>query len=84
MPLSVGVIGTGWVGASVAISVLHAGFASELLLADARHEVAEGEAMDLAHGAPFYTHRGGACGRVDEMLDTDAAGHRGRPRRQAR
>ena len=55
MPISVGVVGTGWVGASVAISTLHAGFASELLLADARHEVAEGEAMDLAHGASFYT-----------------------------
>ena len=58
MPISVGVIGTGWVGSSVAMSVLNAGFASELLLADARHEVAEGEAMDLAHGAPFYTELG--------------------------
>src|SRR5205085_2648333 len=44
MPLSVGVIGTGWVGASVAISVLHAGIGSELLLADARTEVAESAA----------------------------------------
>jgi len=48
---SVGIVGVGWVGASVAISTLHAGVANELLLSDVRTEVAEGEAMDLAHGA---------------------------------
>ena len=83
MPTSVGVIGTGWVGSSVAMSVLNAGFASELLLADIRHELAEGEAMDLAHGASFYTTAAvRACG-VDEMLHTDAvvvaAGRGGKP-----
>src|SRR3954470_21196966 len=83
MPISVGVVGTGWVGASVAISVLHAGFASELLLADMRHEVAEGEAMDLAHGAAFYTTASVRAVDVGEMLDTDAlviaAGRGGKP-----
>ena len=72
MPISVGVVGTGWVGASVAISTLHAGFASELLLADARHEVAEGEAMDLAPGASFYTTATVRAVSVDQMLSTDA------------
>lgn len=83
MPTSVGVVGTGWVGASVAISTLHGGFASELLLADVRHEVAEGEAMDLAHGAAFYTTATVRAVPVDEMLDTDAlvvaAGRGGKP-----
>jgi L-lactate dehydrogenase len=83
MPLSVGVIGTGWVGSSVAISVLNAGFASELLLADTRHEVAEGEAMDLAHGASFYTTAAVRAVDIGEMLDTDAvviaAGRGGKP-----
>jgi L-lactate dehydrogenase len=83
MPISVGVIGTGWVGSSVAMSVLNAGFASELLLADARHEVAEGEAMDLAHGAPFYTTTTVRAAPVEEMRDTDAvvvaAGRNGKP-----
>jgi L-lactate dehydrogenase len=83
MPISVGVIGTGWVGASVAISTLHAGFASELLLADMRHEVAEGEAMDLAHGAAFYTTATVRAVSTDEMLATDAlvvaAGRGGKP-----
>jgi L-lactate dehydrogenase len=77
------VVGTGWVGASVAISTLHGGFASELLLADLRHEVAEGEAMDLAHGASFYTTASVRAVPVDEMLDTDAlvvaAGRGGKP-----
>jgi L-lactate dehydrogenase len=83
MPISVGVVGTGWVGASVAISTLHAGFANELLLADLRHEVAEGEAMDLAHGAAFYTTASVRAVPVDEMLGTDAlvvaAGRGGKP-----
>ncbi|HEU4721417.1 MAG TPA: L-lactate dehydrogenase [Gemmatimonadaceae bacterium] len=83
MPISVGVIGTGWVGASVAISTLHAGFASELLLADVRHEVAEGEAMDLGHGAAFYTTATVRAVSTQEMLGTDAlvvaAGRGGKP-----
>ena len=83
MPISVGVVGTGWVGSSVAISTLLSGFASELLLADLRHDVAEGEAMDLAHGAAFYTTASVRAVPVDEMLDTDAlvvaAGRGGKP-----
>jgi L-lactate dehydrogenase len=81
--ISVGVVGTGWVGSSVAISVLHAGFASELLLADLRHEVAEGEAMDLSHGAAFYTTASVRAVDIGDMLDTDAlviaAGRGGKP-----
>jgi hypothetical protein len=53
MKRQVAIIGTGWVGASVAISTLHSGVVDELLLHDARADVAEGEAMDLAHGASF-------------------------------
>jgi L-lactate dehydrogenase len=53
MKRRVAIIGTGWVGSSVAISTLHSGVADELLLHDAREAVAEGEAMDLAHGASF-------------------------------
>ena len=83
MQLSVGILGTGWVGTSVAISVLHSGFASDLLLSDVRHEVAEGEAMDLAHGAAFYPAAGVRAVPIDELLDTDAlviaAGRGGKP-----
>ena len=83
MTLRVGVLGTGWVGSSVAVSVLHAGFASELLLADARAEVAEGEAMDLSHGASFYTTASVRAVSPDDLLETDAlviaAGRGGKP-----
>ncbi|MES2715128.1 MAG: L-lactate dehydrogenase [Pseudomonadota bacterium] len=54
MQQTVGIIGTGWVGTSVAISTLHSGAADALWLHDVRGAVAEGEAMDLAHGAAFY------------------------------
>lgn len=81
--VSVGIIGTGWVGASVAISTLHAGIAQELLLSDARAAVAEGEAMDLSHGAAFYPAAAVRAADVDEMLGADAvviaAGRGGRP-----
>ena len=68
----VGIVGTGWVGSSVAISTLHAGVAQELLLHDARTSVAEGEAMDLAHGAAFYPVAAVRAVSLDEMRTTDA------------
>ena len=54
MQQKVGIIGVGAVGASVAISTLHSGAADELWLHDLDAARAEGEAMDLAHGASFY------------------------------
>jgi L-lactate dehydrogenase len=83
MKRRVGIIGTGWVGASVAISTLHHGVADELLLDDTRQAVAEGEAMDLAHGAAFYPPAIVRTGAIEEMADADAvvvaAGRGGRP-----
>ena len=43
MKRQVAIIGTGWVGASVAISTLQTGVVDELLLHDLREEVAEGD-----------------------------------------
>lgn len=62
----------GWVGSSVAISSLHAGVAGELLLNDIRGEIAEGDAMDLAHGAMFYPSARVRTAGVEEMVDCDA------------
>jgi L-lactate dehydrogenase len=72
MDRRVGVIGTGSVGASVAISTLHFGAADELLLNDLRMEIAEGEAMDLGHGASFYPTASVRTASVEEMCDCDA------------
>lgn len=51
--MRIGIVGMGWVGTSVAVSVLHTGCARELWLCDVREGLAEGEAMDLSHGASF-------------------------------
>ena len=83
MKRRVAIIGTGWVGASVAISTLHLGVSDELLLNDVRPEVAEGEGMDLAHGASFYPSTTVRTAEIEEMVDVDAvvvaAGRGGRP-----
>lgn len=71
-PTRVGVIGTGWVGSSVAISILHAGLVQELLLHDARAAIAEGEAMDLAHGSAFYPPAAVRSATPNDLQTTDA------------
>lgn len=83
MRRQIAVVGTGWVGASVAISTLHSGIADELLLHDARGDLAEGEAMDLAHGASFYSPATVRSATLDEIAGADvvvvAAGRGGKP-----
>ena len=83
MKRRVAIIGTGWVGSSVAISTLHSGIVDELLLSDLNTEVAEGEAMDLAHGASFYPTANVRTATVEEMVDADviviSSGRGGRP-----
>jgi L-lactate dehydrogenase len=84
---AIGIIGTGWVGAGVAISALHTGAAQELLLHDARAELAEGEAMDLAHGASFYPACRVRAVSLEEMRGADTiviAAGRGGTARQTR
>jgi L-lactate dehydrogenase len=80
---TVAIIGTGWVGSSVAISSLHSGVADELLVYDLREAVAEGEAMDLAQGASFYPPAVVRTAAIEDMVHADviviAAGRGGRP-----
>lgn len=47
------VIGCGAVGATIAFALTQKSLFSELVLIDANHAKAEGEAMDLSHGLPF-------------------------------
>lgn len=47
------IIGTGFVGASYAYSLVNQGIVNELVLVDLNKERAEGEARDLNHGMPF-------------------------------
>lgn len=52
-PSKVSIIGTGFVGATTAYTLMLSGLVSELVLVDVNKEKAEGEAMDLSHGGPF-------------------------------
>lgn len=81
--ISIGIIGMGWVGSSIAISTLQAGFANELLLNDIQEGLSEGEAMDLAHGSSFYPSADVRSSTIEELHETDvvviAAGRGGSP-----
>jgi L-lactate dehydrogenase len=81
--MKVGIIGMGWVGTSVASSLLLRAGARELLLHDVRPGLAEGEAMDLSHAAPFLRSATIRSAPTEEMLDCDAvviaAGRNGKP-----
>ena len=53
-PTKIAVVGgAGAVGASAAYALMMSGLVSEIVLVDVNERRAEGEAMDLAHGAPF-------------------------------
>src|ERR1044071_2003632 len=54
-PVRVAVVGVGNVGTTFAYALLLSGLAAEIVLIDANHAKAEGEAMDLNHTVPF-TH----------------------------
>lgn len=79
----IGIVGMGWVGSSVAISILQRGLCKELMVADVKHEIAEGEAMDLNHGSSFFPTAETVACRVSDMKDCAAivitAGRGGRP-----
>ena len=81
--MKVGIIGIGHVGTSVALSILQAGIAHEVLLYDLDLAKAQGEAMDLAHGAPFYPSASVRPASMEEIAKADvvvfAAGRNGRP-----
>jgi L-lactate dehydrogenase len=53
-PTKIAIVGgAGAVGASAAYALMMSGLASEIALVDVNERRAEGEAMDLMHGAPF-------------------------------
>ncbi len=80
---AIGIIGMGWVGASVAISILQRGLCRELLLNDIRPGLAEGEAMDFNHGSSFYPAATVKAANISDMMHCRAivitAGRGGKP-----
>jgi L-lactate dehydrogenase len=48
------VVGAGAVGSTFAYALAQKGLSEEIALIDANYDLAEGQALDLAHGLPFY------------------------------
>ncbi len=47
------IVGCGFVGSASAFALMESGLFSEMVLIDADHAKAEGEALDISHGLPF-------------------------------
>ena len=65
----VAVIGCGFVGSASAFALMQSGMFSEMVLIDADHDKAEGEAMDITHGTPFAGRMKIYAGDYDDMMD---------------
>jgi L-lactate dehydrogenase len=65
----VAVIGCGFVGSASAFSLMQSGLFSEMVLIDANHEKAEGEAMDISHGASYNRPMKIYAGNYDDIVD---------------
>ena len=65
----VAIIGCGFVGASIAFSLIQKGLFSEMVLIDANHDKAEGEAMDLSHGLPYLSPMEIYAGTYEDVSD---------------
>lgn len=63
------IIGCGFVGTSIAFSLVQKGIFSELVLIDANEKKAEGEAMDLSHGLPFTKPMEIRAGSYEDIAD---------------
>ncbi len=63
------VVGAGFVGSSSAFALMQSGLFSEIVLLDANADKAEGEAMDIAHGAPFVGNVRVSAGTYDDIMD---------------
>ena len=62
----IAIVGTGYVGATTAYTLLLRGLAPELVLVDAEQRKAEGEALDLSHAAPLLYPARIRTGGVDQ------------------
>lgn len=65
----VAIVGCGFVGSATAFCLMQSGLFSEMVLIDADHDKAEGEALDIAHGIPFIGHVDIYAGTYDDIVD---------------
>lgn len=62
-------IGCGFVGSATVFSLMQSGLFSEIVMIDADHERAVGEAMDISHGIPFAKQMKIYAGDYDDITD---------------
>ncbi|MDR2895782.1 MAG: L-lactate dehydrogenase [Propionibacteriaceae bacterium] len=69
--IKISIIGAGFVGSTIAYTLMSRGVASDLVLVDTNQARAEGEAMDIAHGAPFAKVSSIRAGGYEDTADSD-------------
>jgi len=67
----IAIVGVGSVGASIAYAIMISGLVSEMVLVDLDKNRAQGEAMDLAHGASFIKPIKVYAGEYSDCHDAD-------------
>ena len=65
----VAIIGCGFVGSASAFALMQSGLFTEMVLLDANHDKAEGEANDIVHGIPFGRPMKIYAGGYDDIAD---------------
>ena len=68
-PGKAAMIGCGFVGSASAFALMQSGLFTEMVLLDANHEKAKGEAADIAHGIPFGRPMKIYAGDYDDVAD---------------
>lgn len=68
-PKKAAIIGCGFVGAATAFTLMQSKLFSELVLLDANHDKAVGEAEDIGHGIPFAGEMDIYAGGYDDIAD---------------
>ena len=67
----IAIIGTGFVGSTIAYTMFLSGLVSEIVLVDINKNKAEGDAMDLNHGMPFVSPVKVTAGDYSLIKDAD-------------
>ena len=65
------IIGAGYVGSTCAYTLMHSGIFSEIAIIDINIEKAEGDALDMSHGAAFVRPVKVVAGSYEQCKDAD-------------
>lgn len=65
----VAIVGCGFVGSTCAFSLMESKMFSEMVLIDLDTSRAEGEALDISHGIPFYSRMNIYAGTYEDLRD---------------